>query len=100
MDFMSRIVRASAEDPASIESADILRMATVGGAAAVGISERTGAIAEGLDADIVLVDLNGRLKGTHDIYSALVHRAGPEDVAATIKKGVFMHDSGRIRRLK
>ena len=99
MDFMSRITRLSGLDPAAVASADILRMATAWGAAAVGISGSTGALRAGLDADIVLLDLNGRMAGTHDICSSIVHRAGPDDVVATIKKGVLLHETQRVRRL-
>ena len=99
MDFMSRITRLSGLDPAAVASADVLRMATAWGAAAVGISGRTGALRAGLDADIVLIDLNGRMAGTHDICSSIVHRAGPDDVVATIKKGVLLHETQRARRL-
>ncbi len=99
MDFMSRITRLSGLDPAAVASADVLRMATAWGAAAVGISGSTGALRAGLDADIVLLDLNGRMAGTHDICSSIVHRAGPDDVVATIKKGVLLHETQRVRRL-
>ncbi len=99
MDFMSRISRLSGLDPAAIASADVLRMATAWGAAAVGISGRTGALRAGLDADIVLLDLNGRMAGTRDIWSSIVHRAGPDDVVATIKKGVLLHETPRAMRL-
>lgn len=99
MDFISRTSRLSGLDPAAVASADVLRMATTWGAAAVGISGTTGALRAGLDADIVLLDLNGRIAGTRDIYSSIVHRAGPEDVVATIRKGVFLHETKRVRRL-
>lgn len=100
MDYTSRIVRSESGDPSAVDSLSVLRMATSGGAAAVGIGGRTGILEQGYDADIVLLDMTGRLEGTHDLYSSIVHRATVADVAATVKKGSFMSRTGRIRRVE
>lgn len=98
MDFTSRLIRGTAESPSAVDSITVLAMATEKGAAAVGLGSRTGAIEPGLDGDIALIDLHGSLAGTRDIYSSVVHRAMPSDVAGTIKKGVLLHADSRIRR--
>ncbi len=100
MDYTSRMLRGSAGDPSKIGSLEVLRMATSSGAVAAGLGGRRGAIADGYDADIILLDAGGRLAGTHDIHSSIVHRATVADVAGTIRGGRFLHRTDRIRVMK
>ena len=43
-------------EPWTLRTRDVLEFATVRGAAALGLDDRTGALAPGLQADLVLVD--------------------------------------------
>lgn len=100
MDYTSRIIRSNEGDPSAVDSVSVLKMATSGGAAAVGIGGRTGIIKEGYDADLVLLDLTRRLAGTHDLYSSIVHRATVADIVGTVKKGILINMTDRIRRVE
>lgn len=97
MEFTSRMVRSVEGSPSAIDSSRVLMLATSEGAEAVGLGGRTGMLAEGLDADIALIDLNGALSGTADIHSGIVHRASPQDVVATIKRGKMIYRTEMIR---
>jgi 5-methylthioadenosine/S-adenosylhomocysteine deaminase len=76
----------------------VLRMATVGGAQALGLSSVCGTIEVGKRADLIMV----RLEDTHnqpvnDLVSQLVHCAKASDVHTTIVNGdILMKD----RKLK
>ncbi len=100
MDYTSRMIRSNAGDPAAVECVQLLKMATSNCAEAVGIGQETGALEVGLYGDIVLLDKSGGIAGTRNIYSAIVHRAAPGDVAATVKRGVILHETSRIKRLE
>ena len=77
---------------------DVLRMGTVNGARALGFGGQIGALAPGMKADMILVDLDRVLRDpwlTEDlpIAEAFVHRAMGEDVNTAIVGGrVVMQD--------
>jgi 5-methylthioadenosine/S-adenosylhomocysteine deaminase len=73
---------------------DTLRLATRGGARALGLADVVGALEPGLRADIALVDLSGtHCRPLHDPRAALVYSARASDVRTVIVAGrVLMRD--------
>ncbi|MCT9077473.1 amidohydrolase [Streptomyces fulvoviolaceus] len=73
---------------------DTLRLATRGGARALGLENRIGALEPGMRADIVLTDLSGlHCRPLHDPRAALVYSARASDVRTVIVDGrVLMRD--------
>lgn len=72
---------------------EILRMATLGGAEALGLSSQIGSVEQGKEADLIVVDLSG----AHNlpVYSpinALVLSARADDVKLTIVGGEILFD--------
>lgn len=59
MKFASLLQKVSTHDPSSGDPWDVLAMATLEGARALGLAEITGSLAKGKRADIVTVDLRG-----------------------------------------
>lgn len=80
------------ENPAAITGRDAFRMATEGGALAMGID--AGTLDPGKLADLAIVDLDApHLLPVHDIVNTLVYCARADDVACTIIDGqVVMRD--------
>jgi 5-methylthioadenosine/S-adenosylhomocysteine deaminase len=75
---LARLVR---HDPAAISAEDVVRAATIDGAAAIGMSDRIGSIEVGKEADLIVVDTSvPHLTPLHDPYTALVFAAGRSDV--------------------
>ncbi len=71
---------------------EILRMATVNGARIAG--ENRGIVAEGADADLLVLDGNSdNLVGAHDLVRAVVRRAGASDVSRVVIGGETVHRS-------
>jgi 5-methylthioadenosine/S-adenosylhomocysteine deaminase len=67
---------------------DVFRMATRGGAAAIGLGDRLGAIREGFRADLVLIDLQApHLTPLNDPLTALVFAARGSDVRTVLVDG-------------
>ena len=83
-----RIERASSQYP---NPRDILCMATINGARALGIGHKTGSIKEGKSADLAIINMNKNLRNVNDIYSALVHRTGAEDILTVLLRGEFSY---------
>lgn len=70
-----------AGDAAALPATDILRMATLGGAAALGLEDRVGSLRVGKEADMVALDLTGI--ATTPVYnplSSLVYSASRDQV--------------------
>jgi 5-methylthioadenosine/S-adenosylhomocysteine deaminase len=59
MKFASLLQKVSTLDPTTGDPADILAMATIDGARALGLSDVTGSLEPGKRADVVVVDLSG-----------------------------------------
>jgi cytosine/adenosine deaminase-related metal-dependent hydrolase len=94
MDYTSKIIRANRLDAGAVSSREILKMATVNGANALGLSSQLGCIEEGKRADIVFLNLNSNnLCFSKDLITSVVHRARPDDVKAVLVDGEIVHGS-------
>jgi 5-methylthioadenosine/S-adenosylhomocysteine deaminase len=98
--FAALLSRAAGDSLASgemIGAGEALFAATLGGARACGLDDRTGALAEGLQADLVVINL----KDTHqhpvyDPLSALVFSSSARDVLLTVVAGREVYRDGRV----
>ena len=86
------IGKLAADDASAVPAEAVVRMATEGGAAALGFD--AGRIEEGAAADLAVVDLDApHLTPHHDLVSHLVYAARGSDVRHTICNGqVLMAD--------
>jgi 5-methylthioadenosine/S-adenosylhomocysteine deaminase len=88
--------KVAARDPAIITAADALRLATTGGAAALGRSD-FGSLEPGQRADLFIFDpLHAKSTPLHDPVSTLVYASGQPNVRTTIVGGRLRLDDGRI----
>jgi len=93
MDYVARMVRARERDPSAPRSADVLKMATINGAKALGLGNEIGSIEVGKVADILLID--GRdlnLRHSKDPVSSLVLRAGVQNVRTVLAGGRLAYE--------
>lgn len=80
----------------AITSADVLRWATAGGAAALGLAGRVGTLAPGWRADMVLLDLDApNLAPLIDGAGLVVHSANGGNVDAVVVDGRVALEDGR-----
>lgn len=76
---------------------DTIRVATRGGARALGLGDRIGALEVGRAADIVLVDLRGpHCRPLHDPAAALVYSVRASDVRDVVVDGQVVVRDGRL----
>ncbi len=75
------LAKAVANDASALDAASTLRMATLGGAIAMGMGERIGSIAPGKRADLVCVDMDRvETQPLYDPISQLVYATGRQHV--------------------
>ncbi len=75
------LAKAVAGQPGAIPAGTALRMATLGGARALGLEEQIGSLVPGKAADIVAIDLGGiETRPVYHPLSQLVYAAGREHV--------------------
>ena len=89
--------RCAASDPAALPSAAALMMATFSGARAQGRESECGMLAEGMDADIALIDFTApHLMPCHNVLNGLVWSAKGGDVALTMVRGRILYQNGKF----
>ncbi len=78
----------------------ILRMATLCGAQALGLEKDVGTLEVGKRADIILVDVSKpHLKPLHNVYASLVYSAGRSDVDTVIVDGKILMENRVVKTL-
>jgi 5-methylthioadenosine/S-adenosylhomocysteine deaminase len=96
----SLLAKVSTGDAAMLPAPAVLRMATQGGAIAVGMDARIGSLAPGKDADIVAIELSAmETAPLYDPVSHLVNVAGREHVTDVWIAGQRVVDGRRVTTL-
>jgi 5-methylthioadenosine/S-adenosylhomocysteine deaminase len=97
--FATLLSRAGGDRLASgemIGADDVLFAATMGGALALGLDDRTGALSEGLQADLIAINLEDvHQQPLYDVESALVFSSSARDVVLTLVAGRELFRKGR-----
>lgn len=82
MRLAALLAKAQSQQAEAVGAHEALRMATLGGAQALGIDARTGSICPGKAADLCAININDiRLLPHYDPASLLVYAAGRENVS-------------------
>ena len=94
--LVQRAVRA---DAPILTAEEALRMATLGGAEALGLSDLVGSLEPGKRADVTVVELREGLLPTYDPISTIVYCADGSDVVFTMVDGEILYERGRFYKL-
>lgn len=93
------LAKVAAEDPTVLPAEQVIAMATLGGARALGLDKTLGSLAVGKAADIVAVDFNRpELKPCYDPISHLIYVASRQDVSHVWVAGELAVDEGVLVR--
>jgi cytosine/adenosine deaminase-related metal-dependent hydrolase len=80
-----------------LSSTELLRMATLGGAEALGLSKEIGSLEAGKLADIIAVDLTGiHVQPVFSPTDALVFSCRAPDVRMTMVGGEILYEGGAV----
>lgn len=98
--LMSRATRNQSDSLRMTDSHDVLFAATLGGARALGLDDQTGALTEGLQADLTVIGLNGAHQlPVHDPAHALVFASSGRDVLLTVVAGREVFRDGHVNTI-
>jgi 5-methylthioadenosine/S-adenosylhomocysteine deaminase len=100
MRMTALLAKACSSDASAISAGAALRMATLDGAAALGLAQETGSIEAGKWADLTCVDLN-RLHSqpVYDPVSQLVYTARADQITDVWIAGKHQLDNGRLTQI-
>jgi len=91
MKAASLLQKVHHQDAGVIDSYSVLRMATIGGAKALGLSSVCGTIEVGKRADLILIDIDTiHSQPINDIFSQIVHCAKASDVRTVMVNGKIL----------
>src|SRR5207249_4538231 len=100
MRIASLLSKVATGDAAALSATNVLRMATMGGAAALGLDRHIGSFAAGKQADAVAVDVSTIDQAPlYDAVSHLIHVAGREHVTDVWIGGERVVDARRLTKI-
>ncbi len=90
----ARLAKISKLDPKALSARTVLELATLGGARALGLSDKIGSLEKGKRADVIVIDLQqAKSQPVYSVESAIVYAASGNSVVTTICNGkVLMRD--------
>ena len=100
MGLVSLVHKGAQKSSVAVTAADTLRMATAGGAKALGLSGLTGEIAPGRKADLAVLRLDcPQLTPANDLVSSLVYSANGSEVETVIINGEMVLENRHFTRI-
>lgn len=97
MKYTALLQKGINEDPKKLPAYEVLKMATINGAKALGLEDDIGSIEEGKKADIIVIDMDTILcKPNNDIISNLVYNIKGTDVDTTIIDGNILMENKKL----
>lgn len=92
----SLLQKVATKDPCVLPAYQVLRMATVNGARAIGMEGKLGIIADGALADVIMIDINKPHMFPHtNLISELVYSCKASDVDTVIINGKIVVEDGK-----
>jgi cytosine/adenosine deaminase-related metal-dependent hydrolase len=93
---LAALIQKPIHGPTAMNAWDVLRLATLGGAEALGIDQETGSLEAGKRADLVLLDLTKLWNGpecgrTEQLAAEIVFSCGPENVHSVMVDGSWLY---------
>ena len=97
MKFAALLQKGEFENAANMDSYEVLKMATINGAKALGVADEIGSVEEGKSADIIMVDLNSAVcQPVGNVFSDLVYNAKGSNVVMTMVGGKVVMKDGKV----
>ena len=97
MKFTALMQKGGFENATYMDSYEVLKMATINGAKALGVADEIGSIEEGKAADIIMVDLGTDVcQPVGNVFSDLVYNAKGSNVCMTMINGKVVMKDGKV----
>ncbi|MCC7163372.1 MAG: amidohydrolase family protein [Anaerolineae bacterium] len=102
MRILGKLMSFREQEPTAIPARDIVEMATLGGARALGLEREIGSLEPGKRADLIALDANAMgwtPRAAQDPYTALVYAVSGLDVRDAMVDGKFLLRDGKLESL-
>ncbi len=100
MKFTALLQKGINENPKDLPAYEVIKMATINGAKALGLEKNIGSIEEGKCADIIIVNLDTSVtKPINNIFADIVYNAKGTNVETTIINGKIVMENRMINCL-
>lgn len=97
MKYAALLQKGNMKNPKLMKAYDVLKLATINGAKALGIEDKIGSIEEGKLADIIILNLDAIItKPVNDIISNIVYNVKGNNVETTIVNGNILMENRKI----
>jgi len=97
MKYTAILQKGITENPENLPAYEVLKMATINGAKALGLEKDIGSIEEGKLADIIIIDLDDvKLKPVNDLISEIVYNVKGNNVITTIINGKILMENRKL----
>ncbi|MCX8129947.1 MAG: amidohydrolase [Clostridia bacterium] len=97
MHIAALIHKGVSKDPTLVNAEQVLKMATVNGAKAIGFGDETGVLKQGMKADVILIDMDKpHLNPRNNLMSAVVYSAQASDVDTVIIDGKIVMENRKL----
>ncbi|MEK3837902.1 5'-deoxyadenosine deaminase [Paenibacillus sp. FSL R7-0128] len=99
---LAAVIQKPAHGPTTMDARSVFRMATIGGAKAVGMEDQIGSIEVGKKADLAILNLyNFHTFPSYDVdpISRIVYSATRADVETTMVDGEILMHTGRLKTI-
>ena len=98
--FATLFARNSALKNRFLSAEEIIKTATLGGAAALGLENKIGTLQTGKQADLIAISLNNAAQmPVHNIYSALLFASNARDACLTMINGEEVYRDGQTNKV-
>lgn len=97
MKYTALLQKGITENPKVMSAYDVLKMATVNGAKALGLTDNIGVIEENKKADIIIIDMTEVVtQPVNDIFADIVYNVKGSNVETTIINGKVVMENRKI----
>jgi len=98
MKFTALLQKGIKEDAKELPAYEVLKMATINGAKALGLEKQIGSIEEGKCADLIVLDLNNEVTNPiNDLCADIVYNVKGYNVDTTIVNGNILMENRKIK---
>lgn len=97
MSYTALLQKGLYEDATLLPAYEVIKMATINGAKALGMEDKIGSIEEGKNADLIIIDLETVMtEPINDVFSNVVYNVKPSNVETTIVNGKIVMEDRKI----
>lgn len=98
MKFTALLQKGVEENPKNLPAYEVLKMATINGAKALGLEEKIGSIEQEKEADLIMINLNEvTQKPINNIFAEIVYNVKGTNVEMTMVNGKILMENRKLK---